>query len=971
MSFYAGVVPADGLSAQADINWSHHPQSSINAGAPSAPATQSSSYAAPVTPAQAYARSVLSAQPILQYTIERQQPEKNSGQQPAPLLESPAGASPSARGQSYAQRLYASALGKQPQAQAALQTSSRSPSSSGPGESLVSASARPSAASYGTRASIILNTGQDNTRPQAVSAFDFYHSSVSKLGLQSTVPDRGGRPAGARRPQSAVGSASIISVPHSSLSLISQTTQAPCNLQARGTRDRVPMELSNVPLPSPAGDPPWSNQVELHNGTPPSAMPMLAGNLMPPDPAQIRPQSVSSYSEAIISPHVPPETPPRALSPYSEGHSGDSAQVVAISSNPEPATQRSHPPLAPIRTGSDSGSEDVPLYSLVDDEPPPPDFNESQSICSMTTASTYHDEAPIVLAPPDAPSPTSYEFDDISGAVPLTEPVPGSLQPSSAVEEVLSYSLGKAPVFVKENLHGYSAEDLMPRFPENVPSHSQPRYNATPQDIPYPPVSPAVSTRNDTSAKAVSKTPLPALPPRRAVVSAPAPIAASAPPPTLPIVPPPLSSNLSAVNTDEVRSVTSLPPGPGSVHQPPPLSLRVRVESTFPPSSAFIPPFTSPSAGATSQMYRTASPSPPLPSPPFPQHSQAPSVLSASSTGTHPAEFIPQLPPAVPPTLYKPPQSYYQSPRQSFQPQASLPPPPPQHPRAQTSPTQSPPPQHPRAYTSPTQPPPQQHPRTYTSPTQPPPPQDRAQASPTQPPQSSRGLGTNIMAGLAGGALGLLGGAVLAEALGGDDVVNDLAGGMAGMTFGDPTGGLLDSGMGTGDQMLGSGFDPTAIFQGDQMFSGDSFSPTYDMADQSMGGGIDPGQVQETQQWNIPQTFDVSQSQQQPTDQSGGSHYLHDAGKILQAAYKIYNARGAAQGSQSPQTAAPLQQTPMSAVSGTSHPSGPPNSPPFGHAPMSSTGTYLGTQTSFRVGSFPWNICPLLHNWLPQPDPTD
>ncbi|KAG0695776.1 hypothetical protein DFH29DRAFT_1005140 [Suillus ampliporus] len=951
MSFYAGVIPADGFSAQASINWSKRqtsPQSPTSARATSASATQSVIYTTPVTPAQAYARSVVSGQPVLHYTIERQQPDKSFVQQPAPLLESPVGASPSARGQSYAQRLYASALAKQPQAQTTLQTTARPPSSSEPVESPISASARSPASSYGARASIMLNAGHDN-RPQAVSAFDFYHSSVSRLGFQSRVPDRGTSSAGVRRPQSA-GSASIISAPHSPLPLISQTAQAPHDLQEPGRRGSV--DLSDMSPPSPAGDPQRSIQAESPSRSPPSTM---TGSLTLPDPAQIPPQSVSSYSDAMISPSVPPVTPPRELSPYPEGHSGESIQVAAISSNPESATQLSHPPLAPIRTGSlDVGSEEVPLYSLVDDEPPPPDFAESQSDCSLTTTSMYHDEALVVLAPPDLPSPTSFEFDAVPSTsadiveTPRTlspEPLPESPQPPLVVEEVSPYSLGKAPVCVIEKLYGYSAEDLVPRLPEKSPSHSsmvpslssrtlsvpsnrQPRYNDSPQDIQDPPVFPAVSTRNDTSAKVFSTASLSALPPRRPVVATLASTPVSAPPPMLPAAPSPLSPKVSAVIPDEVRPATSLPLRPGGGRQParpPPLPLRARAESTFPPSSVFIPPSTSASTETISQMYHTASPSSPLPSPAFPQHSRALSVPFTSSTGSRPEEFGPQLSPAAPPTFHGYAQVPYQPPRQGFQPQASPPPPPP-------------PPQH-----------------------------SRAQTSSARSPQSSRGFGANIMTGIAGGALGLLGGAVLAEALGGDDVVNDLTGSMAGMSFGDPTGGLLDSSMGSGDQILGSGFDPTANFQGDQMFVGDSFSQTYDMTDQFMGGGIDPGQVQgqssmlpdqyfaseqvqETQQFNTTQTFDVSQSQQQqqPTDQSGGTHYLHDAGQLMQAAYKIYNAThqsGAAQGSQSPQAAAPQQQTPVSAVSGTSHPSGPLNLP-LGHAPTSSTGTYLGTQSS-------------------------
>jgi len=244
----------------------------------------------------------------------------------------------------------------------------------------------------------------------------------------------------------------------------------------------------------------------------------------------------------------------------------------------------------------------------------------------------------------------------------------------------------------------------------------------------------------------------------------------------------------------------------------------------------------------------------------------------------------------------------------------------------------------------------------------------------------------------------LLGGAVFAEVLSDNDVVDDLAGNMAGMTFGDPTGGLLDSNMGAGDQLSGSGFDLTADFQGDQTFSDNSFVPTYDMGagDQLSGSGFDltadfqgdqtfsydssvptydmgdpnleyeldsyqtdgfqeqlslqpdsyfvSEQFQETQQLDITETYDVSQNQQQPQQsngQNGGTHYMQDAGRILQAGYKIYQAtqqNGAAQG---PQTTAPVQQL-TSANSGISFQSTLPNSPPTGYIATSSTGPNAG-----------------------------
>ncbi|KAG2345024.1 hypothetical protein BDR05DRAFT_144738 [Suillus weaverae] len=1027
MSFYTGVVPADGLSAQAGINWSPHQQTRTNPQSPTSvrATSNSSNYAAPVTPAQAYARSVVSGQPVLQYTIERQQPEQTSGQQPGPNLTSPISASASTRGQSYAQRLYASSLGKQPQVQTPLEPRSWQPSSSESGESSdnrLPAGPRPP---YGARASLMLNTSQINAL-QTVSALDFYHSSVSKFDLQSPVPDRGTNSQVARRPPSATDSASNISVP----------IQAPHGLQAPSRRGPVPMELSDGPPPSPASDPRRSSQAGLHSRSPPSTMDVMPGS-SPSSDIPLRPESMNN---AIASP-VPSEPPPSELSPYSEDY------VAAITSNPESATQRGDPLPASIQTENlgVGGSEEVPLYSLIDDEPPPPDFDESQSMCSMTRASAHHAEAPLVLAPPVVPSPAPHESDTVSGAVPSTgadtpsfvgiprtlspEPLSGSPRTSLAMPEVASYPIEKAPEDVKERSYGYSAEDSMPKFSEKsssypsmeassssrtlseqVPSYGQPRYNTAPQDIPHPPFFPAVSPRDESSAKAFSTVPLPVLPPIRPVASTPAPITAPAPPPTSF----PSSRKASAVNPVVVRPATSLPLRPGSSRLPSsPPPPRVMAAPTFPPSSAGAPPFIAASAGTTSQMYRAASSSP-LPSPSLSQLSRGPPVLSTSSADTRPAGFRPQLSPDVSPTLqgqapYQSPresfqrpvefrpqlspdisptlqgQAPYQSPRESFQRPVEFRPQltpdvsptlqgqsPYQSPREnfqrpvefrpQLSPTVSPTPQG-YAYTH-TQAPYQSPRQSFQSQASPPPPPQHARAntSPPQSVQSSRGLGTNIATGLAGGVLGLLGGAVLAETLGGGDIVNDITGSMDGMTFGNPADGLFDPNMGAGD-MIGSGFDSTANFQGDQPFSGDSFGQTYDMSDQTMGNGVDPSQFQgqssmqpgpyfvseQTQQIDITQTSDVSQSQQQPgnqSNQSNGTHYLHDAGLLLQAAYKMYNTphqSGTAQGFQGSQTTAPLQQTPAFTMSGTSNSGRPPNSLPIGYAQTSPSISFHGT----------------------------
>ncbi|KAG1759068.1 hypothetical protein EDD22DRAFT_971828 [Suillus occidentalis] len=1060
MSFYMGVVPADGPSAQARINWSPHQQTRTNPQSQTAvrAMSNSSNFAAPATPAQAYARSVMSGQPALQYTIERQQPEQLGGQQPGPNLQSPIGASASTRGHLYAQRLYASSFGKPPQAQTQQQPSSVPGES--PGNRVPSGPRAPNNA----RASLMLNMGHINA-PQTVSAHDFYHSSVSQLELQSPVPDRGTNSSGAPRPQVAIGSVSSISVAHASV-----PSQAPHCLQASTRRGPVPVELSDGPLPSPAGDPRRSSQAGLPSRSPPNAT-----HVMPDRPASLdltlRPESMNNVTTSPI----PSESPLREFSPPLEDYSEVLAYVEAIASNSESVTQLSDPLPEPIQTDSldVGGSEEVPLYSLVDDEPPPPDFDESQSMCNTTRASTYRTASPIVLAPPDIPTPTPHESNAVFGVVPSAgagtpsfvgtpptlspESLSGSPRTSLAMPEVASYPMGKTPEDVKEKLYAHSAEVSRPEFseksssypsmeassssrtpPKQVPSYRQPEYYTTPQDIPRPLSSPEVSPHNDSSAKTFSTTQQPVLPPRRPVVSTLAPVTASAPPPTTP-APPPLSPKASAMNPVEVQPATSSPLRPGSSYQQSRPSLPPRAS---PPSSAGTPRFVAPPARTTSQTSHAASPVP-LASPPLPRRSRGPSVPSAPSTGRRPAEFRLQLPPDVSPTLQG--QAPYQSPRESFQPPAEFRPQvspavppilqgqaPHQSPRQspqpsaglrpQVSPAAPPTLQGQAPYQSPRenfQPPAEFRPQVspavpltlqeyaqapYQSPRQslqsqaspPPPPQHpRALTSRAQPAQSSRGLGTNIVTGLAGGVLGLLGGAVLAETLGDGNIVDNITQSMDGMTFGNSADGQFDPNMGTGD-FMGSGFDTTGNCQGDQTYAGDSIyyqgdqslagnsfdatpnfqgdqtfagdatfyqgdqfagdsfvqTQTFDISYQTVGNGVDPNkfqgqssmqpdqyfvseQFQETQQIEIIQPFDVSQPQQQQNDQSnqsGGTNYVQEANHFLQSVYKKFNTPQQTGAAQGSQGLQTMAPLQQTMMSGTPNTGRPPNSSPIGYA---------------------------------------
>ncbi|KAG1758905.1 hypothetical protein EDD22DRAFT_956432 [Suillus occidentalis] len=463
----------------------------------------------------------------------------------------------------------------------------------------------------------------------------------------------------------------------------------------------------------------------------------------------------------------------QALEDYSEVV----AYAEAIASNSESVTQLSDPLPAPLQTLDVGGSEEVPLYSLVDDEPPP-QTSTSRNLCAARPG-----RARIAL---------NHPLNAVSGVVlsagagtpsfvgtPLTlspEPLSRSPRTSLAMPEVASYPMGKTPEDVKDKSYAYSAEVSRPEFSEKsssypsmeassssrtphkqVPSYRRTEYYTT-QDIPRPPSSPEVSPHNDSSAKPFSTTQPPVLPLRRPVVSTPAPITASAPPPITPAPPPitPAPPPMTPAPSSHQQSRPSLPP------------------RASPPSSAGTPRFVAPPARTTSQTYHTASPVP-LPSPPLPRRSRGPSVPSAPSTGHRPAEFRLQLPPDVSPTsqgqaLYQSPhesfqspaefrsqvspavpltlqgQAPYQSPRKNFQPPAEF--------RPQVSPAV---PHSPQGYAQA----PYQSPRQNLPQASPPPPpqHSRAPTSRAQPAQSSRG--TNIVTGLAGGVLGLLGGAVL------------------------------------------------------------------------------------------------------------------------------------------------------------------------------------------------------------------
>ncbi|KAG1902823.1 uncharacterized protein F5891DRAFT_1214050 [Suillus fuscotomentosus] len=575
MSFYTADEPADGLLAQAGINWSPHQQTWANPQfLTTVRATSNSScYTAPLTPT----RSVVPGQPVLQYTIERQQLERPpSGQHPEPNLQFPTNAPAVPRGESYAQRLYASSFSEQFKVQTQQQ-----PLFSGLGEcpgNQVPAGPR---APYDARTSLLPNTGH-NDNPQTASALDFYYGTVSKLDPESPVPDPGTNSSGAPRPQSATGSAP--SLAHSSVPI-----QAAHGLQSSTRRSPVTVDISDGSLPSPAADPRWPSQAGLHSRSPSSTMHAIPGRSTSSD-LPLRPESVNS----VIASPVPPETFPRVFSPYSEDYPTGPAYVAVTTSNLESMTPPSDPLPAPTQIESldVGGSEEVPLYSLVDEEPPPPDFDESQSMCGMTKASMYYAESPIVLPRPAVSSP--HESDAVPGAVPSSSadtpsfigaphtlspaPLLGSPRTSLAMPDVMSYPTGRVPEDVKEKLYGYFAKDLMPDKSLSHPSmeassssrtqfrpvvsNRQPRYNTIPQDMPHPPISPAVPPLNDASAEAFSTAPLRALPPRRPVAASPAPIA-TAPLSTLPLRRPGTSTPAS-ITAAPLRALSPRHPVPST-----------------------------------------------------------------------------------------------------------------------------------------------------------------------------------------------------------------------------------------------------------------------------------------------------------------------------------------------------------------------------------------------------------------------
>ncbi|KAG1787680.1 uncharacterized protein HD556DRAFT_1448527 [Suillus plorans] len=542
------------------------------------------------------------------------------------------------RGESYTQRLYASSFSEQFKVQTQQQ-----PSSSGLGECPGNQVPAGPQAPYDARASLLLNTGH-NDDPQTASALDFYYGTVSKLDLESPVPDPGTNSPGAPHPQSAIGSTP--SMAHSSVHI-----QAAHGLQSSTRRSPVTVDISDGPPPSPAADPRWSSQVGLHSRSLSSTIHVMPGRSTSSD-LPLRPESVKN----IMASPVPPETSPRVFSPYSEDYPTGPAYVAVTTSTIESMTPPSDPLPAPTQIESldVGGSEEVPLYSLIDEEPPPPDFDESQSMRGMTKASMYYAESPIVLAPPDVPSP--HGSDAVSGAIPSSSantpsfigaphtlspaPLLGSPRMSLAMPDVMSYPMGIVLEDVKENLYGYFVKDLMPdkslshpsmeassssrtQF-RQVVSDRQPRYNTIPQDIPHPPISLAVSLCNDASAEAFSTAPLPALPLRRPVAASPAPIT-TAPLPTLPLRHP---------GTSTPASITAAPLRA--------LSPRHPVPSTAAPITAAPLPAPPPRHPALPSRHPVAStPVPVVTFTPSPTMPARPHTLNPRSSHMNPGNFRP------------------------------------------------------------------------------------------------------------------------------------------------------------------------------------------------------------------------------------------------------------------------------------------------------------------------------------------
>lgn len=311
-----------------------------------------------VTPAPVYGSAMRTGQShnqALYHTIERRQPEKR-GKVPElqfgpPQLGNPEPKS-SERGLSFAQRLYASALSNK---------NSIQPSSNIPVTPMVSSSsALPTGILH-----CQLDTSLDNLR--SFNPSDLYHGHIAMQGFLSRVPEA----SSARR-----SSLNTLPAARLSYSTVHRTSSSSSQISIlkseAGNPRQVPYSFQSVsmevqPSRSAVLDTQALGPLEVSAGT-------HQGFHSPAVVGETIPSPLLQQFLNLPSPSPPPFERHGALSSLPEEFVADITSV--ITRLPVPVTHEDSLPECSFHLPSEVNHEEIPSYSLVDEQLPPPAFDD-------------------------------------------------------------------------------------------------------------------------------------------------------------------------------------------------------------------------------------------------------------------------------------------------------------------------------------------------------------------------------------------------------------------------------------------------------------------------------------------------------------------------------------------------------------------------------------------------------------------
>ncbi|KAF9224412.1 hypothetical protein BS17DRAFT_72894 [Gyrodon lividus] len=383
-----------------------------------------------ITPAQAYARAVKTGENYdrsLYHTIERKQPDRRTEPQAPPLQ---LGNPRSERGTSFAQRLYASAVSNKSSTSLLSSIPVPPPNKLAPPSPALHVGA-------GRQSSRSVQQYRNSSRPPSLPVFDtstevtaafspadFYHSSVA-----FTSPDLS-----VRCPYSSIPVSQRVNAPLSS-PLVSQSPSLAAYSQHRASHSQpevaqrplsVSQQMQAAPLPSetPIQAPAAYDMQTVRE--PPLPVPFVGAS--PPDVHILHPTATANATTSRSpSPYMQQsaEAPP-VSSPLPSEERGISSIATGVAAGalilaPSPATLSHDDGLleSSLSPPPEAGHEEVPLYSLVDEQHPPPAFDD---------VNTTTPEVPRVPSCPSSPPPPS--------------PLPSSHGTTSyPLEKVPSYSV--------------------------------------------------------------------------------------------------------------------------------------------------------------------------------------------------------------------------------------------------------------------------------------------------------------------------------------------------------------------------------------------------------------------------------------------------------------------------------------------------------------------------------------------------